>query len=202
MTDVNATAYRPAFRAVPVVTNDVEHDALLAEIDTLMDLEPSRDSPDGVRLRLLARISAEYEEEHYPIEPLTPPETIAFAMERHGINRAQIAKVVGGASRASDLLNARRRLTDVDRLKALASLLHVPLDLLAIPYKTVDPAPRTQTETYVIGRETTRGHFSVKNLGPKSGASRTTVRGSSPSSGSEASGMRIAASKRGKKTTG
>jgi HTH-type transcriptional regulator/antitoxin HigA len=140
------TEYRSALRVIPVVTNDVEHDAVLAEIDELMDREPERASPDGVRLRLLARIASEFEHEHYPIEPLTPPETIAFAMERHGITRAQIGEIIGGASRVADLLNARRRLKDVDQLRALAALLRVPFDLLTIPYQTVEPKQRTASD--------------------------------------------------------
>src|SRR4051812_36243456 len=89
---------RSALRPTPVIMNDEEHEAVLAEIDELMDGEPAANSPNGLRLRLLARISAEFEHEHWPIEFLSPPEIVAEAMKRHGYKRADLAGVLGGAS--------------------------------------------------------------------------------------------------------
>ncbi|WP_140886547.1 helix-turn-helix domain-containing protein [Muricoccus nepalensis] len=198
MTATAVSEYRTALRVIPVITNDLEHDAVLAEIDALMDHEPNRDSPNGVRLRLLARIAAEFEREHYSIEPLSPPETIAYAMERHGITRVQIGEIVGGASRVADLLNARRRIRDVDQLRALAALLRVPFDLLTVPYATTEPKSRSVAPAKSAATVVKKRSLGQRSAIKKAGEEKVTgIRRSGGTTGA----MRLAASARRTKTT-
>ncbi len=146
---------RSALRSIPVVTNEAEHDAVLAEIAALMDREPAAASADGFRLRLLARISEEYEEEHWPIEPLSPPEMIAFAMEQQGRTRADLVAILGSSSRVSDVLNARRALT-VAQIRDLAAFLRLPAEVLVRPYRLKPAIPAASTKgqrTEVAERE-------------------------------------------------
>lgn len=193
--------YRPAFRVIPVITNEDEHDAVLAEIDALMDLEPAKNSTGGVRLRLLAKLAAEFEQERYPIEPLTPPETIAFAMERHGITREQIGALIGGASRVADLLNARRRITNVDQLRALAAFLRVPFELLTLHYETTEPKARTVAakavapKSYRSGKTVSFGTFQT------AAAKKSRKQSFTGKRSGDSGGLSLAASKRGRKTT-
>ena len=132
---------RDALRASPVIRTEAEHDALLAEIAALMEREPPAESADGLRLRLLARIGAEYEAERWPVEPLSPPEMISFALEQQGRKRSELVAILGSSSRVSDVLNARRALT-VGQIRDLAGFLGLPVEVLVRPYavRAAEPA--------------------------------------------------------------
>ncbi len=147
---------RFALRVIPVVTNETEHDAVLAEIVELMNREPAANSADGFRLRLMARISGEYEEERWPIKTLSPPEMISFAMEQQGHTRADLVPILGSSSRVSDVLNARRTLT-VAQIRDLTTFLKLPAEVLLRPYalkpaipaagKTSAPSAKTRSKS-------------------------------------------------------
>jgi len=70
-----------------------------------------------------------YEQEHYPIDPPDPVETVLAAMEERGATRGELAKILGGASRVSEFLNRKRNLTKT-MIRRLHEEWSIPLEVL------------------------------------------------------------------------
>jgi HTH-type transcriptional regulator/antitoxin HigA len=96
----------------------------LSRIEALWDAEPG--SPEHDELEILV---AAYEDKHWPMLPPDPVEAIKFHMEQNGYRRKDLAAVIGGASRASEILNGRRALR-VQMIKAIHAAWSVPLECL------------------------------------------------------------------------
>ena len=74
-----------------------------------------------------------YEKIHYPIEFPDPIEAIKFRMEQLGYNQSDLATVVGLKSRASEILNKKRKLT-LEMIRNLHDSLNIPTDVLIQSY--------------------------------------------------------------------
>ncbi len=78
---------------------------------------------------LMAILIEKYEEEHYPVAGIsTPIERLRALMEDRGLKQADIARILGSRSQASDVMNARRQISKA-QAKKLAEALRAPLDL-------------------------------------------------------------------------
>jgi HTH-type transcriptional regulator/antitoxin HigA len=99
----------------------------LKEIEGLWDAKPN--TPKGDRLDVLVTLVEAYEERHYKIEPPDPIEAIKFRMEQLGLKPADLAKILGGRSRVSEVLNKKRKLT-VGMMRSLRKHLAIPAELL------------------------------------------------------------------------
>jgi HTH-type transcriptional regulator / antitoxin HigA len=74
-----------------------------------------------------------YETEQFPIEMPDPIEAIKFRMEQLGYSQNDLAKVVGLKSRASEILNKKRKLT-LEMIRQLHQGLGIPTDVLIQSY--------------------------------------------------------------------
>jgi HTH-type transcriptional regulator/antitoxin HigA len=74
-----------------------------------------------------------YEDKHFPIEFPDPVEAIKFRMEQMGMNQSDLSEVVGLKSRASEILNRKRKLS-IEMIRKLNTAMHIPLDILIQPY--------------------------------------------------------------------
>ncbi len=112
---------------VPVIKNDDDLEFAIKRIEELWGAE--LDTPEGDELEVLVVLVEAYEQEHYPIDPPDPVETVLAAMEERGATRGELAKILGGASRVSEFLNRKRNLT-----KSMIRRLHeewsIPLEVL------------------------------------------------------------------------
>jgi HTH-type transcriptional regulator/antitoxin HigA len=54
-------------------------------------------------------------------------------MEQMGMNQSDLSEVVGLKSRASEILNRKRKLS-IEMIRKLNSAMHIPLDILIQPY--------------------------------------------------------------------
>lgn len=63
-----------------------------------------------------------------------PIEAIKFRMEQMGYTQNDLAKVVGLKSRASEILNRKRKLT-IEMIRLLHTNLNIPTDVLIQAYK-------------------------------------------------------------------
>ena len=70
-----------------------------------------------------------YEHKHYKINPPDPVEAIKFRMEQLGLKPSDLAKILGGRSRVSEVLNKKRKLT-VEMMRSLHKHLAIPADSL------------------------------------------------------------------------
>ena len=68
-------------------------------------------TPDGDLLDVLVTLIEAFERKHFEITPPDPVEAIKFRMDQLGLKQSDIAEVIGGKNRASEILNRKRELT-------------------------------------------------------------------------------------------
>jgi HTH-type transcriptional regulator/antitoxin HigA len=88
---------------------------------------------EGDELEILGILVERYENDIFPIDLPDPIEAIKFRMEQLGYSQTDLAKVVGLKSRASEILNKKRKLS-LDMIRQLHNKLKIPTDVLIQPY--------------------------------------------------------------------
>ena len=104
-----------------------DYNQALERLEIIFDAK--KGSMDGDELEVLGILIDKYEETHFPIGLPDPIEAIKFRMEQLGYNQADLAKVVGLKSRASEILNKKRKLS-LDMIRQLHDKLNIPTDVL------------------------------------------------------------------------
>ncbi len=107
-----------------------DYEKALVSIDRLWDAKPNTEEGDA--LDVLTTLVEAYENKYFPITPPGAIEAIKFRMEQMQLGKAEIASILGGANRVSEVLNKKRKLS----LKMIRNL-H---DKLKIPYESLIPA--------------------------------------------------------------
>ena len=92
-----------------VIKTEEEYQNALREIDKIFDAKPG--TPEGDRFELLSVLIDLYEERHIPIEAPDPIEAIKFRMDQKNFTVSDLGEVLGHKSRASEILNRKRKLT-------------------------------------------------------------------------------------------
>src|SRR5260221_2888914 len=109
------------------IRTDADHQAALRRIETLWGAVDG--SPDGDELDVLATVVEAYEDAHFHFPETSPVDVIRAVMEERGLSQADLARVVGSRSRASEILNRKRALS-VDHIRAIRQAWRVPADAL------------------------------------------------------------------------
>ncbi|GAB2557293.1 helix-turn-helix domain-containing protein [Spirosoma areae] len=112
--------------ARPIKTEEQYNEAIEL-IETLIDCEIG--TPEMEMLELVGILVHDYEQREFPIGDLNPIEAIKYQMEELGVTTAEMAELVGGKSRLSELLHEKRSLS-VRQIKAISSRLDIPIDVL------------------------------------------------------------------------
>jgi HTH-type transcriptional regulator/antitoxin HigA len=99
----------------------------LDRIDEIIDAKQG--TPEYDELEILSILVETYEEKHYPVLPPDPVEAIKFRMDQMNLKQSDIAKYVGGKSRASEVLSHKRALS-LRMIRNLHRHLHIPSDSL------------------------------------------------------------------------
>jgi len=103
----------------------------LLRFETIFDAKPG--SAEGDELEVLGMLIDAYEKNHFPIALPDPIEAIKFRMEQLGYTQSDLANVVGLKSRASEILNRKRKLT-LEMIRNLHDTLNIPTDVLIQSY--------------------------------------------------------------------
>jgi HTH-type transcriptional regulator/antitoxin HigA len=98
-----------------------------------MIFEAKNGTSEGDELEVLGILIDQYENEHFPIGLPDPIEAIKFRMEQMGYNQNDLANIVGLKSRASEILNRKRKLS-LEMIRKLHKALHIPTDVLIQTY--------------------------------------------------------------------
>lgn len=114
---------------IRAIKNRKQHHRYLAEAERLMPTDPDPRSREGARLELLVLVIEAYEKEHFKFSPPDPIDAILFRMEQQGLKQKDIAPLVGGKNRASEVLARKRPLT-LAMIRALHEKLGIPSELL------------------------------------------------------------------------
>jgi len=114
-----------------VIRSEKEHRAALKRIEALWN--SAKGSPGAEELDVWSTLVDSYEREHHPIEAPDPVDAIRFRMEQMGWKPSDLACVLGGRNRVSEVLNRKRNLT-VEMMRNLCRKLGVPAEsLLEVP---------------------------------------------------------------------
>ncbi|QJE73350.1 transcriptional regulator [Aerophototrophica crusticola] len=116
---------------IRIIRTEEDYRAALVATEALMDAEPG--TPEAEKLELLATVIEAYEAERYPIDAPDPIDAILFMMEQKGLSRRDLEPAIGGRGRVSEVL-ARKRALTLPMIRALASLLSLPADILVREY--------------------------------------------------------------------
>jgi HTH-type transcriptional regulator/antitoxin HigA len=108
---------------------EADYDWALSEIETYFRKEPVHGTPQADKFDVLAALISEYERRHWPIDPPDPSAAIRARMEQAGYTQADLARLLGSRSRASEILAGRRGLT-MERARRLHAEWHIPAEAL------------------------------------------------------------------------
>lgn len=94
---------------IKIIKTKKDYEAALKKIEELFDSKHNTENGDS--LELLVTLVEVYEQKQFKILPPDPIEAIKFRMEQLGLKQSDIADVIGGKNRASEILNRKRELT-------------------------------------------------------------------------------------------
>ena len=114
----------------PIKTEN-DYNQALQRLEIIFDAKVG--SPEGDELEVLGILIDKYENEKFPISLPDPIEAIKFRMEQMGYNQNDLANIVGLKSRASEILNRKRKLS-LEMIRQLHERLHIPTDVLTQTY--------------------------------------------------------------------
>lgn len=109
------------------IRSEKDYRAAMKMIDRLWTARKGSTRAD--RLDVLATLAEAWEEEHFPMLPPDPIEAIKFRMEQDGLDNADLAKIVGGRNRVSEILGRKRGLS-LAMIRNLHRKLRIPAESL------------------------------------------------------------------------
>jgi HTH-type transcriptional regulator/antitoxin HigA len=122
-----------------------QHAEALKRIAQLASRVESLKEHEKDELDVLILLAQTYEKEYQPVAPPSPVEAIRFRMEQMGYKQKDLAKLVGGASRASEIMTGKRGLT-TEMMRKLRDEWGIPADSLLGGPEAPDPtAPDSGT---------------------------------------------------------
>lgn len=121
------------------IRTEADYDWALTEVERYFDAEPAPGTPDADRFDVLAALIEAYEARAWPIETPDPVEAIKVRLDERGMSQADLARLLGSRSRASELLGRRRAITK-EQAHALHQALGIPAEVLIQPYELAHAA--------------------------------------------------------------
>ena len=120
-----------------IIKTEQQHRDAIAEVERLAVEDPPIGSAEGDRLELLAKLVEDYEKQRFAFARPDPLSAIRFRMEEQGLRQKDLAPLLGGKNRVSEVLSGKRALT-LGMVRLLSESLHIPAELLvrepAAPY--------------------------------------------------------------------
>jgi HTH-type transcriptional regulator/antitoxin HigA len=122
------------------IRNDKDHRAALVEIEKLWGSPVGTEAGD--KLDVLATLVEAYEDRRWPLKSrrrFDPVDVLHYAIDELGHTQAELARILGSRSRASEILTRRRPLT-LEMIQKIVANWKVPADLLVQPYRVATAA--------------------------------------------------------------
>lgn len=116
---------------ISIIKNKKQYRAYLNRMNEIFHAREG--TPESEELDLLALVLEKYEDEHYPIDAPDPIEAIRFMMEQMGLDDNDLGKILSSRSRASEILNKKRKLS-IAHIRKLTEHLKIPADVLIKDY--------------------------------------------------------------------
>ncbi len=128
---------RLSMKNLKPIRTKADYEAALAAIERLWGARAG--TPEGDRLDILATLVDAYENEHYPMDPPDPIEAIKFRMEQQGLDRKDLADILGSRTRVAEVLNRRRGLS-INMIRRLREKLGISVEVLIRPIRRTKKA--------------------------------------------------------------
>lgn len=113
------------------IKTEQDYNEALERLEVIFDAP--KGSPEGDELEILGILIENYEDAHFPIDLPDPIEAIKFRMEEMGYTQRDLADIIGLKSRASEILNRKRKLS-LEMIRQLHKTLHIPTEVLIQAY--------------------------------------------------------------------
>lgn len=110
-----------------IIKSEEQYRNYVAEARALGGAAPG--SLEGDRLELLSQLIQDYERERFSIRHPDPISAIRFVMQQRGMRQKDLAPLLGGKNRASEILSGKRPLT-LPMVRALSESLRIPAEIL------------------------------------------------------------------------
>ena len=108
-----------------------DYQQALSRLEIIFDSK--KGSANADELEILSMLIDNYENEHFPVGFPDPVEAIKFRMEQLGYNQSDLVNVVGLKSRASEILNKKRKLS-LEMIRQIHERLNIPIEVLIQAY--------------------------------------------------------------------
>jgi len=121
------------FKAMEIkpIKTEKDYEKALERLEYIFDAETG--TKEGDELEVLSILIENFENEHYTIELPDPIEAIKFRMEQLGYNQKDLAEIIGLKSRASEILNRKRKLS-LEMIRLLNKKMHISTSVLIQAY--------------------------------------------------------------------
>ena len=113
------------------IKNKKDYEQAMERLEVIFDAK--KGSELGDELEILGMLIENYENEKFLIDFPDPIEAIKFRMEQLGYNQTDLANIVGLKSRASEILNRKRKLS-LEMIRQIHSSLNIPTEVLIQAY--------------------------------------------------------------------
>ena len=113
------------------IKTEQDYNQALERLEMIFDAK--KNSSEGDELEVLGILIDQYENEQFPISLPDPVEAIKFRMEQLGYTQNDLANIVGLKSRASEILNRKRKLS-LEMIRKIHEVLNIPTDVLIQSY--------------------------------------------------------------------
>ena len=110
-----------------------DYQIAVRRIYELMQADLRKNSKEYDELDILTILVENYEREKFPIGVPDPVEAIRFRMEQLELTASDLAKILGSASRASEILSRKRKLS-LSMIRTLNKKLNIPVSALISDY--------------------------------------------------------------------
>ena len=117
---------------IRLIKTEADYRKALKRIEEIFDAKIG--TPESDEADILGLIIDEYEKKHYHIDAPDPIEAIKIRMEEMQLKQVDLADVIGGKNRVSEVLNRKRKLT-LEMIRNLTERLNLSPGLLIRDYK-------------------------------------------------------------------
>jgi|SRR5664280_2310042 len=119
---------------IKLIKTEADYQKALKRLEEIFDAKIG--TPDSDEADILGLMIDEYEKKHFPIEAPDPVEAIKIRMEELQLKQSDLADVLGGENRVSEILNRKRKLT-LEMIRNLTKRLSLSPGLLIHDYQLI-----------------------------------------------------------------
>ena len=119
---------------IRLIKTEADYQKSLKKLEEIFDAKIG--TPESDTADILGLMIDEYERKHFPIEAPDPVEAIKIRMEELQLKQSDLADVLGGENRVSEILNRKRKLT-LEMIRNLTKRLNLSPGLLIHDYQLI-----------------------------------------------------------------